>query len=157
MALEPSQIKEAYPLPSYNYIVEIDGETISFSQVSGLTISYETSTFKTSPTEGGTVGPVTQRMPAQHSDVTITLQKGIVPGKSVPKLYAWINATRINQTTKKDVFIRLLDQAGVALVSWQVVDAFPTSLEAPTFDAASNDAAVESMQLMADRVIITES
>lgn len=157
MALDPSTIKAFYPLPAYNYIVEIDGETIAFSQVSGLSVSYETTTYKESPTESGIAGPITMRMPAQRSDVTVTLQKGIVAGKSVPTLYKWINATQINQTTKKDIFIRLMDEAGVALISWQVVDAFPTSLEAPTFDASSNDAAIESMQLMADRVIVTES
>jgi phage tail-like protein len=38
-----------------------------------------------------------------------------------------------------------------------VVNAFPTKLDAPTFDAKSNDAAIESMELAADFISIEES
>lgn len=157
MALSPADIKKSYPLPSYSYVVEINGETIAFSQVSGLNMTFETTTYKESPTEGGQPGPVTMRMPAQHSDVSVSMQKGIVVGKSVPVLYEWINSTRINQVEKKDIQIRLLDENGAAVISWTVINAFPTGLEAPTFDASSNDAAIESLSLMADRIIMEES
>ena len=157
MALSIEEIKSSYPLPSYNYFVEINGEAIAFSQVSGLSMKVETTTYKQSPVEGGKPGPVVMRMPAQSSDVTITLQKGIVKGKSVPALYNWINSTQINQVEKKDVIIRLMDETGSAILSWIIKDAFPTGLDAPTFDANSNDAAIESLQLMADRVIMEEN
>ena len=157
MALSIEEIKSSYPLPSYNYFVEINGEAIAFSQVSGLSMKVETTTYKQSPVEGGKPGPVVMRMPGQSSDVTITLQKGIVKGKSVPALYNWINSTQINQVEKKDVIIRLMDETGSAILSWIIKDAFPTGLDAPTFDANSNDAAIESLQLMADRVIMEEN
>ena len=50
-----------------------------------------------------------------------------------------------------------MDEAGNAVVSWKVLNAFPTKLDAPSFDANSNDVAVESMELMADRVTIEEA
>ena len=40
------------------------------------------------------------------------------------------------------------------MISWKVLNAFPTKLDAPTFTASSNDAAVESMELMADGILI---
>ena len=49
MALSKSEIKTAYPLPTYNYRVEIAGVAIGFSEVSGLSISRETTTYKESP------------------------------------------------------------------------------------------------------------
>jgi len=42
MALTKDQIKTTYPLPVYNYRVEINGTTVGFSEVSGLSIAYET-------------------------------------------------------------------------------------------------------------------
>ena len=51
----------------------------------------------------------------------------------------------------------LCDEEGNAVVSWQVINAFPTKLDAPTFDANSNDVAIESMELLADDVLIDES
>jgi phage tail-like protein len=158
MALSTDDIKSRYPLPSYNYKVEIAGESIAFSQVSGLSLSFETTTYKESQTASGLVGPAIMHMPAQIGDVTVTLQKGVVRGGvSLVPLYNWINQTQINQIEKKDIFIRLMDENGAPVISWQVINAFPTSLEAPTFDSNSNDAAIESMQLKADRIRIEES
>jgi phage tail-like protein len=157
MAVTKDQIKAEYPLPVYNYKVEIDGETIGFSEVSGLSIAYETFTYKESPTASGAVGPRIMHMPSQPVPTNITLKKGIVRGVSVPKLYRWISETRINQVTKKDIFVRLCDETGSAVISWKVINCFPTKLDAPTFDANSNDVAVESMELRADDITIEEA
>jgi len=58
---------------------------------------------------------------------------------------------------KKDIYVRLCDEKGSAVISWKVINAFPTKLDAPTFDAKSNDAAIESFTLMADGVVIEEA
>jgi phage tail-like protein len=157
MALSKNDIKTMYPLPVYNYRVEIGNQTVAFSEVSGLSISYETTTYKESPVEGGAPGPRVMHMPAQGTAANITLKKGLVRGKSVPTLYSWINSIQINQVEKKDIFVRLCNEQGSAVISWRVINAFPTKLDAPTFDANSNDVAIESMELMADGVFIEES
>jgi phage tail-like protein len=38
-----------------------------------------------------------------------------------------------------------------------MINAFPTKLDAPSFDANSNDVAIESMELMGDGVSIEET
>jgi phage tail-like protein len=157
MPLTTEQIKTDYPLPVYNYRVEINGDAVAFSEVSGLNISYETSTYKESPTAGGAPGPRMMIVPGQRNAVKITLKKGIVRKASMQQLYGWIKTTTINQIEKKDIFIRLCDESGAAVISWKVVNAFPTKLDAPTFDAKSNDAAIESMELSADFVALEES
>jgi phage tail-like protein len=157
MAIPKEDIKTAYPLPVYNYRVEIGSDAVAFSEVSGLNISYETTAYKESPVESGVPGPRVMHMPAQAPATTLTLKKGVVRGSSVAALYDWINDIQINQAEKKDIFIRLCDENGDPVISWKVTNAFPTKLEAPTFDANSNDAAVESMELTADGVSIEES
>lgn len=157
MALTPKDIRTAYPLPVYNYRVEIAGADVAFTEVSGLSISYETSTYKESRTGGGAPGPRTFVVPGQRNPVKLTLKKGVVAGVSVPALYGWIKTTAINLIEKKDVAVRLCDEQGKAVVSWKVVNAFPTKLDAPTFDAKSNDAAIESMELTADYIELEES
>ena len=157
MALSKDDIKAAYPLPVCNYRVEIGGDTIAFSEVSGLEMTYETTTYKESPTASGAPGPRVMHMPAQATATTITLHKGIVRGKGVPVLFAWINSTQINLVEKKDIFVRLCDETGAAMISWKVINAFSTKLSAPTFTANSNDAAIETMVLMADGISIEET
>ena len=157
MAVTKQEIKTAYPLPVYNYKVEIGSDAVAFSEVSGLSVGYETTTYKESPVESGAPGPRVMHMPAQATATNVTLKKGIVRGASVATLFQWIAATQTNQIEKKDVVVRLCDEEGAPVVSWKVLNAFPTKLDAPTFDANANDAAIESMELMADGVTIEES
>lgn len=155
MALTKADIKNNYPLPVYNYKVDVAGETIGFSEVSGLNRSYETITYKESKTEGG-AGPNTMRMPGQTTDVNITMKKGYVKAKNIEKLYNWINGTALNQIEKKDITVSLCDEAGEPVVTWTVLNAFPTKLEAPSFNATTNEAAIESMELVVDLVSMSE-
>lgn len=155
MALTKDDIATSYPLPAYNYKVEIDGETVGFSEVSGLSVEYETTTYVESAVSG--VGPRTMYMPGQSKSATVTLKKGVVTGVSVPRLFGWINSIQLNRVDKKDIYVRLCDENGDAVVSWRVINAFPTKLDAPSFTAESNDVAVESMELMADRVLVEQS
>lgn len=157
MAVSKDSIKAEYPIPVYNYRVEIGGDAVAFSEVSGLSIGYETTTYKESPTESGAPGPRVMHMPAQLTETTLSLKKGLVRGTSIKTLYSWLRTVQINQIEKKDIFIRLCDENGDAVISWKVNNAFPTKLDAPTFDANSNDAAIESMELKADSVIVEES
>lgn len=157
MALTKENIQTDYPLPVYNYRVEIGGEAVAFTEVSGLTISYESTVYKESPTASGAPGPRLMQMPAQRTPPTITLKKGLVRKTSLRVLYDWIKTVQINQIEKKDIFVRLCDEKGEAVISWKVSNAFPVKLDAPTFDAKSNDAAIQSMELKADFVTLEES
>lgn len=154
MATSKADIKATYPLPVYNYKVDIGQDTIAFSEVSGLNIAYETTVYKESSTESGKASPRVFRMPAQAVTTTLTLKKGLVPAKSQPALYDWISTISINQVEKKDIVISLCDETGKAVVRWTVTNCFPTKLDVPTFDANSNDVAIESMELTADDIFI---
>ncbi|HRI69570.1 MAG TPA: phage tail protein [Polyangium sp.] len=152
MATAAKDIKTNYPLPAYNYRVEIDGTSYAFSEVSGLSIQIEITTYKQSQTENGMAGPTVMHMPAQKQPATISLKRGIINNSDIRYLYEWISATQINVIDKKDIFVRLLDEAGAPVLSWKVRNAFPKQLDAPTFTANSNEVAIESMTLQADGV-----
>jgi phage tail-like protein len=154
MALSKSEIKTAYPLSVYNYRVDIGKDSVAFSEVSGLSISYEKTTYKESSTEPGKVSPRVFIMPGQAINPTLTLKKGLVPPRSQTALYDWINSISLNQVEKKDIMISLCDESGKALVTWTVNNAFPTKLSVPTFDSNSNDVAIETLELQADSIFI---
>ena len=155
MATSTESIRTEYPLPIYNYRVEIGSEAIAFSEVSGLAITYPLATYAESQTTPQ-AGAKFLYFPGQMDPVSITLKKGVVRAVSIKSLYGWIQTVQTNQVEKKDIFIRLCDEKGDPVISWKVVNAFPVSLSAPTFDAASNDVAIETMELRADFVSIEE-
>lgn len=157
MAMSKDEIKTAYPLPVYNYRVEIGPATVAFTEVSGLAIAYETHTYKESPVESGAPGPRVMTMPAQPQAVKLTLKKGVVRGVSVPALYSWISNKQAHLIEKRDIFVRLCDEKGAPVISWKVLNAFPTKLDAPAFSATSNDVALETMELTADSLSVEEA
>jgi phage tail-like protein len=152
-----ADIKKTYVLPVYNFRVEIGGDAVSFSEVSGLSIECETTTYKESRRAGNKPGPSVFHMPTQANPINLTLKKGVARTDSIKTLYSWINSVAINQVEKKDISVKLCDEEGKPVISWKVVNAFPTKLDGPTFDANSNDVAVESMELRGDRIEMTES
>ena len=97
------------------------------------------------------------RVNTSSTPPTITLKKGLVRAKSLKALYSWIQTVATNQIEKRTIFVRLCDEKGAPVISWKVVNAFPTKLTAPTFDAKSNDVAIETMELKADFVSMEEA
>lgn len=157
MAVSTADIKTQYPLPVYNYRVEIAGQSIGFSEVTGLSLGFETQTYKESKTSEPGAGPKVMYMPMQPSALTITLKKGYVVKSSIAVFYNWINSIKLNQVEKKDITVRLCDEEGKPIVTWTILDAFPTKLDAPGFDANSNDVAIETMELMAGGLTMVEN
>lgn len=146
MATTVDDIKNTYPLPAYHYRVEIDGmDPVAFTEVSGLSIARETITYK----DGLSCVQGAKRMPGLTTDLKFTLKKGVIKADS--KLYDWINSIRLSTVDKKNITISLMDERGEApVVTWKVTNAFPVKLDAPAFNAKTNDVAVESLELMAD-------
>lgn len=146
MATTVEDIKNTYPLPAFHYRVEIDGmDPVAFAEISGLSIARETITYK----DGLSCTQGSKRMPGLSSDLKFTMKKGIIKADS--KLYNWINSIRLTTVEKKNILISLMDEKGEApVVTWKVTNAFPVKLDAPAFNAKTNDVAIESLELMAD-------
>lgn len=146
MATTAEQIANTYPIPTYRYRVTVGNDSMAFSAVSGIELAHETMTYK----DG--IGGVFH-MPGQIVPVNLTLRRGVV--KAAGELFDWINSISLNQVDKKDISISLTSESGSELlVTWNVVNAFPTKLSAPGLDAMSNEIAIEEMSLMADRVTV---
>jgi phage tail-like protein len=146
MAVKPEDIANNYPIPVYRFVVSVGGESFSFSEVSGLDIAYETITYKD--------GMGKLHMPGQQSDINITLKRGLVKAKS--EFYTWINSISLNKVEKRDIVVSLTDATGnKPVVSWNVTNAFPKKLTAPSFNGGSNEVALEQLELMADNISIT--
>lgn len=150
MALSSETIKLTYPLPVYNYRVMIlDDSTatvLGFSEVSGLAVSYEPVTYK----HGLSFLTGVQIIPGMRQPIRVTLKQGLT--KNADFLQKWLNKSYLQPwsiTVRCDILIDLCDEAGLPVIRWKLKQALPTKLEAPTFTASSNEAAIISMELIA--------
>ncbi|KAF8929592.1 hypothetical protein BGZ52_002037 [Haplosporangium bisporale] len=140
------QIAASYPIPTYRFRVRVGDEEAAFQRVSGLDMGTETIEYKDGM--GGVF-----HMPGQRQGLNISLNRGVVNGQK--QFYEWINSISLNQVEKKDISISLTNDAGdMLLVTWNLSNAFPTKLSAPSFDASSNEVAIEELSLVADRVTV---
>lgn len=146
MATTAANINVEYPLPVYRYTVQYGDESIAFSEVSGLEIGRDPITYKD--------GLGFKHMPGMPTDINITLKKGIVRAGS--QFYDWIHSISLNEIDKKDITISLTNEsADTPVITWVVSNAFPSKLTAPSFDATSNEVAVETLELRADDITIS--
>ena len=145
-----TDIKNSYPLPIFNYKVTIykddDANVIGFSEVDGLSVEYESVTYK----HGLSFVMGSKIIPGQRQAINITMKRGIV--KNGDFLQKWIDGVYSDPfygSAKRDIVIDLCDETGAAVVRWKVSRALPVKMEAPGFDASSNDVAIESFEVVA--------
>jgi phage tail-like protein len=145
MPVTKDDIKAHYPLPIYNYRVTLGSLSLGVSEISGLSIEYEPVTYK----HGLSFVMGAKIIPGMRQPVKLTMKRGIV--KRGETFYRWLRDTYADPFTnnKQDILIDLCDEAGVPIVRWKVQGAMPIKIDAPTFDANSNEVAIETIEVIA--------
>lgn len=146
MALSTSEQRASYPLAAYNFRVTVDGASMRFSKVSGLQREYKTVTFRhgLSFIEG-------EQIAKYFVDTyqAVTLEQGTVIGSRA--LHDWLEVR-----TPRAMEVSLCDAQGLPVVAWRVAKALPVKLVAPGFDAYTNEAAIDKLELQARGITIAQ-
>jgi phage tail-like protein len=145
MAESAASQRAKYPLAAYNFRVTVGDAAMGFSEVSGLAREYQTLTYKhgLSYWEGEEITKF-----RYDKYVQVTLKKGVVAGAMA--LARWLDSL----DEKKSLSVSLCDETGAAVVTWQIKKALVTKLEAPALQASGNDAAIETLTLMASGISV---
>lgn len=166
MAVSTDDIRKRYPLPVYNYKVAIlwkelttgiptsndtlDKMTvISCTEVSGLQMVLDTVTYR----DGLSFIAGYHILPTIAKEVNLSIRKGVTQYGEY--LSNWMKMSypnslpRSSNLRKRDLLIDLCNEEGIPLVRWTVRKAMPIKLEAPTFNAETNEMAFEKMDLIA--------
>jgi phage tail-like protein len=136
--------RAAYPLAAYNFRVLVDARPLSFAKVSGLQKEHHTLTYRhgLSFIEGAEI--VRFSVPGF---TPVTLERGSVTG--VRFLHEWL-AARSPRTME----VNLCDQAGAPALTWRIARAVAVKLSAPTFDAQTNESAIDVLEVMAAGITV---
>ncbi len=129
-----------YPHAKFRFRLEIDGlEAGGFSEVSGFDASIDVIEYR----EGDMV-QTPMKLPGLKKYGNITLKQGLTDSMV---LYEWIITGVEGEVDRKTITITVLDDAGEATASWQVINAWPTKYTAPDFNATSSEVAIESLEI----------
>lgn len=132
-------------LMAHNFRVVVAAKTIGFQEVSGLLRQHETVTYRhgNSFCEG-------ERIVKYHHEkyAPITLKRGIVAQEAV-FLYAWLESK-----FEVPMTVSLCNARGLPVVNWRIARVIPVKLTAPTFNAASSEVAIDTLELMASGITV---
>jgi phage tail-like protein len=144
MAQSFAQQRSSYPLAAYNFRVDVDGAAMRFAKVSGLQREYKTLTYRhgLSFIEGEQITKY-----FINTYVPVTLEQGVVIGAK--SLHDWLESR-----TPVSLEVDLCDAQGTPVLAWRIAKALAVKLTAPTFDAKTNEVAIDTLELKASGITI---
>lgn len=143
---------ELFPVLKFHFRVTVDGEQISFSEVSGLDAETEIVEYRAGDDEF--FGKMKSAGLRKVSN--ITLKKGIYSGDD--RLGATFN--RLNDKdyytqydSRFEMLIELMSEAGDTEMVWNVTNAFPSKLSGTDLKSDGNEVAMETLEIAAEDIL----
>lgn len=132
---------------SATFLVEVDGVELGrFMEITGLEVTVDVEEMH----EGGENSYV-HKLPGRMSWPNLVLKRGITQNDTLLK---WLNkssgeqfAANGNSLTRSTAAITLVGAGGKRLRSWDFDGAYPVKWRGPTFAVASEDMAVEELEI----------
>lgn len=159
------------PYAAFNFKFEIVGATLTnvlapittgnFMECSGLDDENSPIEYREGidpPPKGGgtpaaTAGNYVRKLVGLERYPNVTLRRGITGDNG---LWMWRKLVRDNPASRdlyvRGVLITLHDENHQAVMSWNLQDAWPSKLSGPSLNAKANEIAVESLEIVCERI-----
>lgn len=145
-----------YPPPGFHFKVEVIDlpkkleHDIRFTEVGGLSAELVSEEVP----EGGE-NRFVQKFPTRAKYPELVLKRGLLKGSGVR---AWIEDCITHlQITPLNVDVTLLNKDHQSLMTWHLVNAYPTKWSVSDLNASANAVVVESLQLFYQRFTVDEA
>jgi phage tail-like protein len=136
------------PFRAFNFRVEFDGLNVgSFSEVSGLTSEGDAVDYR----EGTDIPLTVRKLIGMRKYMNIVLKRGYTEND---ELWSWYRNIVNGVSDRRNGTIILLDEERNEVLRWDVTSAWINKIEAPTFNAAGNEVAIESVELVHEGLML---
>lgn len=136
------------PYRSFNFQLQIDGVPLGgFSEASGLTAEGDAVDYR----EGTDLQSNVRKLVGLRKYANITLKRGYTQDKS---LWLWHLAIVNGTPDRRNVTIVLMNEAHQPVLRWHVENAWVNKIEGPSFKAAGNEIAMESVEIVHEGLTI---
>ena len=140
-----------WPVASFYFIVIVDGEQVSFQEVSGLEIQVELE-----DNSGGT-NSIESGAPVKRKLSNITLKRGVI--KKGSGFHSWVvDAFHPDEgqskVSPKNALVMLLDENGIPTLVWNIIGAYPIKWSFSALNSEKNEALIETVELTVRDVMV---
>ena len=136
------------PFRSFNFQLEIDGVPLgAFSETSGLTAEGDAVDYR----EGTDKQSNVRKLVGLRKYTNLTLKRGYTPDTS---LWQWYTNIVNGTPDRRNVTIVLMNEAHQPVLRWHAENAWVNKIEGPSFKAAGNEVAMESVELVHEGLTI---
>lgn len=131
--------KRQDPFRGFRYVVEMEGLVSGgFLRVKGLSREVRVESYK----EGG-VNEYEHKLASNVTYPNLVLERGL----ALDDLFKWAQAAADGLVQRRNLWIRLQDEANEKAWAWEVAHAIPVKWSASDLDATSQQVVMESLEL----------
>ncbi len=147
-----------YPLPKFHFEVNWGGTRMGFTEVTGL--EFETQVIEYREGNSPVLSPNAQ--PGLRKLTHVTLKRGTVL-EDFEFFKLWRETSKFQESNKikkvfrRDVTIKLLNEEHQPIISWTLINAWPTKVQSTDLKADGNEVAIETMELVHEGLSIVEA
>jgi phage tail-like protein len=130
------------PYAAFNFVIEIENmpaAVAGFSEVTGANNENDAIEYR-----DGTDPPTVRKQAGLKKFGDITLKRGFTADRH---LWDWRKSVLDGRTDRRDGSIVLRNEAGQDALRWHFRNAWPKKYSTPTFNAKTNEAAIEELVL----------
>lgn len=134
------------PYRAFNFRVELDNTPVaSFRECSGLTMTTDPVDYR----EGTDIPLHVRKLTGLRKFNNIALKRGYTQNKD---LWNWYKNVLNGAADRRNGAIILQDEQHNDVMRWNFENAWITKWEGPSLNATSNDVAIESLEIVPERV-----
>ena len=134
------------PYPQFSFLIEIKDLTepvAGFTEVAGMNAESDIIEYR----EGNDIAM--RKLPGLRKFGNITLKRGYTTNRA---LWDWRKSTLDGQTQRKDGSIVLRNEEGKEVLRWNFFEGWISKYEGPALNAKTNEAAIESIEIVHERL-----
>ena len=127
------------PFRGFRYVIEMEGLVSGgFLRVKGLSREVRVESYK----EGG-VNEYEHKLASNVTYPNLVLERGL----ALDDLWKWAQAAADGDVQRRNLWIRLQDEANDKAWAWEIAQAIPVKWSASDLDATSQQVVMESLEL----------
>jgi phage tail-like protein len=152
MAGGDAQETSVWPLPSFSFRLEMDGQTAAFQEVSGLGEETQVIEYR-----GGDAGGFAHlKLPGVKKYGNVTLKRGVIGSAVFKDMFGSFPVSLGAAIKTSEMRISLLDQSGEPLMVWTLKNAYPVKMTTTDFKADGDEVLVEVLELACEGVTVVK-